>query len=265
MTRRRTFVVHGLTVIIALILSADPARADRLIADFSEHIIKIDQSFAGKRIHAFGLFNPDERRSEDGYLLAPPAAIDIVIALKGPPQAMTVRRKERVAGIWVNASAATFADVPGFLAIASNRPLNEIGDQALLDRNELGIRYAGTLQGRQDEKRESLFREALIRLRLNEGLYQEMPGTVNLRGGRLFHAALDLPSQVPVGDYSALVLAIREGEVVAAQTIPLVVQKDGLETYIYDFAHESPLMYGLFAVMAALGVGFTAASVFRRP
>lgn len=252
-------------LLAALVMMAMPARgADILVADFSEHIIKIDQSFAGRRIHAFGLVSPEQPRSQDGFVLAPPSPIDVVIRLTGPGSPVTVRRKEPIAGVWVNTRAATFTDVPGFQAILSNRPLAEIAAADVLERNALTEASAGALASGADEDTVGPFRDALVRLKRQEGLFVTLPGAITLRGGRLFHAAIDLPAQVPVGPYYALVLAFRDGEIVAAQTIPLVVQKAGLETYIYNFAHDFPLLYGIFAVLAAFGVGFAAASVFRR-
>ncbi|MGF1453788.1 MAG: TIGR02186 family protein [Alphaproteobacteria bacterium] len=239
------------------------AAADRLIADFSSHIIKIDQSFSGRRIHAFGLFNADAAQSEDGFLVAPPAPVDIVIVLKGPPGTVTVREKERLGGIWINRHMARFEQVPGFMSIVSTRPLDAIAEPPVQERHGLGPLHTGVLKDAVGMEREALLRDALWRLKRQDGLFRQSPDGVVLRGGSLFHAAIDLPSHVPVGAYSALVMAFQDGDIVAAQTIPLFVQKDGIETVIHSFAHDFPLLYGLSAVGAALMVGFAAASVAR--
>ncbi len=39
---------------------------------------------------------------------------------------MTVRRKGKVAGIWVNAEPSPSANVPSFYAVAASRPLDEV-------------------------------------------------------------------------------------------------------------------------------------------
>ena len=51
---------------------------------------------------------------------------------------------------------------------------------------------------------------------------------------------------------------------VAAQTTPLFVRKDGLGDNIARLAHEQPLGYGIAAVLIALTAGWTAGFVFRR-
>ena len=41
---------------------------------------------------------------------------------------MTVWRKGKVAGIWVNAESVTFRNVPSFYAVAASRPVEELID-----------------------------------------------------------------------------------------------------------------------------------------
>ena len=43
-----------------------------------------------------------------------------------PEKNIIVRRKDRVAGIWINTDAVEFSRVPSFYALASNRPVEEI-------------------------------------------------------------------------------------------------------------------------------------------
>lgn len=298
---RRTSWSAAIASVLLIALSVLPssARAETLIADFSEHIIKINSNFTGKRIHAFGVVGPSEDATPRSgvFAIRSPERVDVIILLKGPQGTVTVRQKRRVAGIWINREAVTFDEVPGYLSIASTRPLSEIADEAFLQRNGLGLEHVQVARGEiapngeapppgsqaeieaspqtepapqtdlnptLDADQAPIFREALIRLKRREGLYTEEPGRITVRGGSLFHATLDLPSQVPVGTYTAVVMAIRDGAIVAAQTIPLVVQKDSLETSIYDFAHEQPLLYGVLAVLLAVLVGLGASSLFRR-
>ncbi len=257
----------GLVLALAGLAAASPlGAADRLMADVSEYLVRIDQSFAGKKIHIFGVFDPSTAdRNDDGFLVKPPPPTDIVVILKGPPEVVTVRQKERVAGVWVNRHMAAFEDVPSFLSLASNRSLDLVAGPGVLARNGLSFEAAGRIARPAEAPEEKMFREALVRLKQDEGLFVAQAEPVRLRDGRLFHATLDLPSQAPVGRYSAAVFALQNGQVVTAQTIPIVVQKSGIEDALHKFAHGAPLLYGLFAVGAAMGFGLAAASVFNRP
>jgi hypothetical protein len=57
---------------------------------------------------------------------------------------------------------------------------------------------------------------------------------------------------------------IQNDRVIAAQAIPLFIDKQGVEQAVYDFAHQWPYLYGLVAVLSAIFVGWIAAAAFRR-
>ncbi|MFZ8952070.1 MAG: TIGR02186 family protein, partial [Alphaproteobacteria bacterium] len=76
---------------LALILSAliplTFAKAQQIATDLSSHEIEINAGFDGAELLLFG----HEGNTED-----------ILVIVKGPEFSTTVRRKERVGGIWVN-------------------------------------------------------------------------------------------------------------------------------------------------------------------
>src|SRR5271154_4365655 len=98
--------------LLALILSwTAPAHAEGLVADLTSHLIAITTGFTGASVVLFGAI--------DG-----PG--DVIVAVRGPEREMTVRRKTRVAGIWVNTQQVTFANLPSFYAVAASRPMADI-------------------------------------------------------------------------------------------------------------------------------------------
>ncbi len=284
MTRKRIarlcfgLVLCGLGLLLA---RPDPARAESLVADLSEYLISISSNFSGARIHAFGVVSRDAPQGEDSLLVERPEDPDIVLVLTGPPRTVTVRQKDQVAGIWVNRDSIRFTDVPAYAYVASNRPLDEIANGRVLVRNNIGLENirmtteearrirvpqtptAGEIRG-PASTRIATFKEALIRQKRAQGLYEENAAGVSIRAGRLFRAQIDLPAQVPVGNYTAKVYLLRNGAVVGAQTIPLYVEKGGLEHSIYEFSRDWPFAYGVAAVAIAALAGFGASSLFRR-
>ena len=58
--------------------------------------------------------------------------------VRGPIDSVSVRRKRRFAGIWLNPDRVDFHGVPTFYAVASSKPLNEIISGAQT-REEIGI------------------------------------------------------------------------------------------------------------------------------
>ena len=70
-----------------------------LVPDVSQRNIEIAYSFTGAELLLFGaILYPG------GRVPGAEQPTDIVVVVKGPTQSVLVREKEKVAGIWVNAS-----------------------------------------------------------------------------------------------------------------------------------------------------------------
>src|ERR1700743_721080 len=92
------------------LLAPLPALAAPVVADISNYRIDIDAGFNGTRMFLFGA------RNDNG---------DIVIGVRGPQKDYIVRKKEQIAGRWINRDRMKFFGVPDFYAIAASRPLTE--------------------------------------------------------------------------------------------------------------------------------------------
>ena len=64
---------------------------------------------------------------------------DVIVVVRGPEREMTVLRKSRVLGIWINTEYVTFANVPSFYAIAASRPIDEIIAPGVAELHHVGI------------------------------------------------------------------------------------------------------------------------------
>lgn len=258
--------LHGWAIATFLLLGAGPALADQLVTDLSEHKIAIRSNFTGTQILLFGAVEantPGERALDR----------DVVVVVTGPSRAMTVRRKERLAGIWVNHDSLTFPRVPSYYAVASTRPLEVTAgidilrrEQIGIDNVDLGTPRAQAIDGSDEilpPEEEQAFMKALIRNKKREQLYISDPGGVTFLGQTLFRATVDIPANVPVGLYTATVFLLRDGEVVDAIASPLYIDKSGLERFIYRLAHAQPLFYGLIAVLGSALAGWIASALLR--
>ena len=241
--------MRALGLIAALMLATLPVQAQApMVADISERRIGIDSGFKGTELLLFGSL------SEPG---------DVVIVVKGPSQELTVRRKSRIAGIWVNAESLTFEDAPGFYVVASNRPLEEIASDRVMRRHEIGIQNLRLTATEQDDATEE-YLSAVKRLRQDSGLYREEPEGVSIREGQLYRTEIGFPANVPVGQYITQIFLFQDGKVVAAETSPILIDKSGLERAVYTFAHRWPFLYGILAVIIAGFAGWSAAQIFRK-
>lgn len=237
----------ALCVVLAVALSA---RAQQLVADLSNHLIAITTGFTGTEVVLFG--------ATDG-------AGDVAVVVTGPRTPITVRRKERTAGIWINRSHVVFPQAPSFYVVATSRPLQQSVSPPQLERHQIGLDHLRLEpEAEVPPERLAAFREALIRNKQRDGLYGTSTGTVTFLGDRLFRTNIYFPANVPTGLYTINVLLIRDNEVVSAQTTPLVVSKIGFSADVFEFARGQPIAYGILAVAGAIAAGWLAAAAFRR-
>ncbi len=229
------FFVIGL--LINLATGSPGAAAKSIVADIDHHLIAITTDFSGDDVLIFGAVD------QPG---------DVVMALWGPLTSVQVHHKERIAGIWINREPVTFGDVPSFYGIASSRPLGDMLKPERLDRYQLGV---GRLQIKtlaadvQSLDEVPAYHDALLRQRQQGSLFADKVGRVTFVGDTLFRANLRLPSTVPTGKFLVEVYLVHNGEVVDAQTIPLVISKVGFGADIYRFANKYGFAYGVIALI----------------
>jgi len=108
------------------------------------------------------------------------------------------------------------------------------------------------------------FRAALITAQEKVDLYRDSVAPVTFLGEHLFRADMFFPANVPTGSYSVEVLLLSGGEVVSAQTTPLIVSRIGFSNGVFVVAHHHAALYGMGALIFAIAAGWAAGAVFRR-
>ncbi len=243
-------IAVSLLIIISLVC---PLPASALVTDLSNNKIEIRYSFDGAQLILFGavgtsLQNPDS------------AEYDVVVVVRGPARETVVRKKEKVGVIWINNQNLSFPSAPGYYAVAATKQLAEIASSTVFESYGIGFEYlpliAKTTKGLVEP--EPVFRDALFRLRANEQLYRQEQDSVTKLTQGLFRTDIHLPANVPVGDFIVETFLFQEGRLKGRSRIKLDVEKEGFERAAYDFAHGSPFLYGLTAVLVALGAGWLA-------
>jgi len=247
----RGLAIGAVTVAVSFALGGAARAVETLVADLSSYRISITSSFQGTDLLLFGA-------TEGGG--------DVVVVVRGPPEDLVVRRKARVAGIWMNRTAIAFTGVPSYYAVASTRPLDEALSESQRRRLQIGARQlvmrpSGTAAGDAEVAR---YREALTRNKERDRLFQEAPGTVAFLDSTLFRTTIHFPANAPVGRYNAEVYLVRDRQIVTAQSTPLFISKSGVERALFDFANRQPAIYGILAVLLAAFSGWLASVVFRR-
>jgi len=242
--------------------AAKPGR-EKVEADVSTRSIKVTSGFTGTEIIVFGsVDNSRQPSAEAGYY-------DVAVVIEGAALPLIARKKSNVAGLWVNTYAARFESVPSYYAIASTRPIEEIAEASVLEQNAIGLDYvrlSPTAKSAIETPPPDLkaFKEAVVRIKQKEGLFIKEDYAVAFIGRSLFRSSIALPANVPVGPLSARVYLFREGELLSSFVTRVRLEREGVELWLYQFAMAQPALYGVFAVVVAVGAGLLASAGFRR-
>jgi uncharacterized protein (TIGR02186 family) len=241
-------------VLAAALLFSLPARAEDLVSGISQDIIQITSNYTGTDIVVFGAI--EQAQNAQGRA--------IVVVVRGPDEPLTMRRRDRIAGIWVNSDAARFEGLPAYYYLASTQPIAKIAPPQSLARYGVGIEYLSPSKtGSHHDPRP--FLDAAKRHLQRAGLYTESPGSIDFLSETLFRTRVPVPAGVTRGQYNVEVYLFRDGEVVSAQSTPLFVDATGLERRLFNMAHNSAFTYGLACVLMSMLLGWISYVLFRRP
>jgi uncharacterized protein (TIGR02186 family) len=232
-----------------------------LVVSLSNQRVAVTSNFIGEDLVLFGTIEPDT-----GQPLRPP--YDLVVTVSGPPETLRTRRKERVVGIWVNVDSREFVNVPSYLAVLSNRPVQAIASPEVLRRQQVGL--ANTILTQRlgpdfaDTVPNDPFRTAFVRLKQQHNLYRESAQDVSFLTSTVFRAAISIPANARTGIYSVDTKLFANGQLLARSKSELRVTKTGFEQYVAHTAQSDGLLYGLGTTAMALAIGWLASVVFRR-
>lgn len=246
---------RGLGAIWLLAAFGAAAAEKPLNTDLARARVEISAGFTGASIIVFGVIE------QPG---------DIVVVLRSQvPGPQTVLRKEHILGFWIDRDRLTLPSVPAFYGVASNRPLVEIAKPAALrdlaadGTDPIGIEYL-PIAGPEETPKVAEFRAGLIKAKIRAGLYSESIGRVDMLPGNLFKAELQLPARIPPGLYNIRVYYFRDGALIDLEQKSLHINKIGVGATISAAATNYALLYGLFALLAALMAGLASGYLFRQ-
>lgn len=246
---------RALALLFALL--APPATANEgIVAGMSQNRVSITANFDGSEILIYGAVKRDAP--------APDTPLEVIITVEGPDSPVTIRKKARVAGIWVNTEAVAVDAAPSFYAVATTGPLRSILSETEDLRHRISLPRVIRAVGAATEAGDTAnFIEAMQRIRLTEGRYRVLQGAVEFTEQTLFRADIVLPANLTEGEYRVRIFLTREGRVVDAQTRVIGVRKEGLERLLFNLSREQPWAYGLLSLALAAFAGWAASAGFR--
>jgi uncharacterized protein (TIGR02186 family) len=254
-------MIRALLCLLALVVPVQAQEPENptgetIVAGLSQNLVSITTDFTGSEILIYGAVKR-QQPIPDGEPL------EVVATVQGPSGPLTVRRKERRYGIWMNTEAVSISRAPSFYAIASSVPLSEALSETENLRHKVTIPRAIRAVGIAAEAADApVFLDALIRLREEQKDYTLAENSVELLESTLFRADVALPANLTEGEYMVRLFITRGGTVIDVHEALITVNKDGLERWIFNLAHQQPLIYGLLSLVLAIAAGWGASAAF---
>lgn len=233
-----------------MVTCASPSHA-KLDIDISEPDLKITTGFTGDRLTLFGTAFPKG---------------DVVILVKGPQKDTTIRRKANILGLWLHGRSMTFRDVWGYYNVASSKPINDIASDDVITQYKMGLNSLNFTPENDNEKTADInrFTEALIQNKQLQGLYALTPNAVDFLNDNLFKTKIDMPANVPLGNYEIQAFLFQNGKLIDQESHPFHIEQVGFAATIHDFAYDHPFYYGVSVILLALLSSFMAILLLRR-
>ncbi|MBP0481619.1 TIGR02186 family protein [Sagittula salina] len=246
--------VLALLALLALPPQAKDAAAEEVVLGLSQDSVNISTDFDGSDILIFGAIKRETALEAD--------PLQVIVTIEGPDLPVTVRRKERVFGIWMNTAKVVVDAAPTFYAIATSAPWREAITDTEDLRHRVSIRRAIRSVGAEVMDSQN-FSQALIRIRKDSGSYMLLENAVTLREETLFDTRISMPANLTEGAYATRIFLTRNGRVVSQYATVINVRKVGLERWLYGLSRAEPLLYGLMSIALAIAAGWGASAAFR--
>lgn len=237
------------------VLLALPTWAEEVVLGLSQDEVAITTSFDGSEILIFGAVKRDAPMPE--------GELGVILTIAGPSEPITVRRKERRFGIWINTDAVEIDGAPSYYAVATSGPMDDvlgIRDNLL---HKVSIPSMLSSVGAPNTVLDaSAYVAALIRINTDAGVYQVLEDQVVVDEDTLFRTRIQLPAALTEGAYETRIFLTRDGKVVSTYETAIDVRKVGLERWLFALSRENPFWYGIMSLAIAIFAGWGASAAF---
>jgi uncharacterized protein (TIGR02186 family) len=253
--------VRAFGILLIFLSSLTCASAETLITSLSNHRVLINSNYTGTSIAVFGAIE------RDAQTIARATGYDVVVTVRGPRQFLVVREKEQLGPVWINQEQQKFPTAPAYLSVLTSRPIEELTSVQLRQRQKIGLRAIINSQDFTNERgggADRAFREALYRLKAEEGLYLEDERGVTFLTPSIFRASIPLPATAPPGEYDVEVTLFADTVILSSTITHFELVKTGFEQQVGEVSRDWSLFYGIATALIAIVFGWLANVIFRR-
>jgi uncharacterized protein (TIGR02186 family) len=260
---KRAVILWGAVLLAALAWhpawAFAPEAQEKIITAATKNLVEIGLSYHGDQIHFFGV--------------NPVPGADLIIRLTAEKEEeIKLSMKGKVGPFWMTVKQYEVTGAPFMYKIHANKPIAEIispetarllelGYPAIRHKMELHLVRGEATTGDADK----VF-EGLVNIKESDNLYNivEDPERLEIAEERLFKHYFRFPPKASEGSYQVETFAFQEGELVGYGKDMIRIRKVGLESWLTKAAQESPVVYGILAVLIAVGAGLGVGMIFRK-
>jgi uncharacterized protein (TIGR02186 family) len=201
----------------------------------------------------------------------PDPTADVIVKLTSTENIpLSVNRKGRVALMWMNVKQFKVTGLPLLYKIHSTRPINQILSKELA--SELGIGYdvlknqmrLKLVRGEKGADDLDTVFDGILRLKKEANLYNIDEKRIEITGGKLFKHYFRFPSAATEGVYRAESYIFKQGKLIGKGVDEVRIQKKGIEEAFTKMAFNHPVLYGIIALVVALGMGLLVGFIFKK-
>ena len=224
-----------------------------VISDIDKSEIELSTRFDGTSLLVFGALSPENDKTS------------LLVEVIGPSTSVAITKKVQLWGIWINKKIAQFQDIPSFYQISISNPehpiLKEIEYQKL---KSMFYDFLEITSKSEDENGVEQYYNEFARLKKKLGKLSTFEEKVNIINKKLFSYKVDLPKKIHPGVYKIkMTLIDQQGIELSKSEQSVKVSKVGVQEFLSYNSKNNPVFYGLFSVIIALFLGFSAAQLFR--
>ncbi len=177
----------------------------------------------------------------------------IIITVLGQNKTFNLHKKQKTYGMWVDGKYAT-VQAPSFYTMLTSAPINiSTFKNGIYPIGIENTPYLITDIAGGDTSDKLWAKTILAQSRIGKYSYQAN-GVVE-RGDALFNATINLPSDIPTGTYTLSAFVYNKKGLHRMTSVHFSVGRTGFTHFVYIFAKEYPLLYGIVAILLSLLIG----------
>ncbi len=251
----RCILIFALVLFSVLSANISTAQTNDMAVEIARDQIDITVGFTGSTIELFG-----SRADKD---------TQIAITVIGPKKDITIWRKDRVLGAWVNRHFVKFKGIPAYYHFALSDDDQETeGFQEILNNNGIGNEaLIASIKIKKSKKIKDTrpFTDALLDKKIKAALYFDKPSEFKFINDNFFRVKFPIPPSATTGEYKIHSYLIKDGQVVQHSESRLNVKQVGLNASIVGASKQYSFVYALLCIFLGLFSGWFVSIIKVRP